>query len=71
MVTIYTTEGCPKCRMIKAKMDAKGIEYKEETNIDTLIEQGFMCAPVLNIDGRYISSFKEENDWVNSYGGDQ
>jgi hypothetical protein len=57
--------------MIKAKMDAKGIEYKEETNIDALIEQGFMCAPVLDIDGRYISSFKEENDWVNSYGGDQ
>lgn len=68
MVTIYTTENCPRCKMLKTKMDMKGIKYKEEKDIDPLIEMGFLTAPVLKMeDGRYITSLAEANDWINTY----
>lgn len=51
-VTILTTEDCPKCKMVKATMDKKGMAYK--TLIDTdadgkelATRHNLMSAPVL------------------------
>ena len=39
MVTLYTTH-CPRCKMIEMRLQQKGIEYTENTNIDEMIEMG-------------------------------
>lgn len=32
MNTLYTSEGCSKCKIIKRQLDSAGIEYIENTN---------------------------------------
>lgn len=49
-VILYST-GCPKCKVLKNKMEAKGIEYTENNSIDDMIALGIKSAPILNVNG--------------------
>lgn len=63
---ILYTSHCPKCNVLKTKLDQKKIEYKtiEDTNI--FIEKGFEELPKLELDDGTILSFVEANKYVNS-----
>lgn len=65
-VILYTTF-CPKCNVLKSKLDEAGISYKIVTSIDEMIELGIMTSPVLSVNGQLLS-FIEAVDWVNNYG---
>ncbi len=62
-VILYST-GCPKCSVIKEKLDAKGIEYTENNDVDVMLALGISQVPVLSVDGELLS-FVEANQWVN------
>lgn len=62
-VTLYTT-GCPQCRVLKQKLDEKGIAYNLETDVSKVIERGFSSAPVLEVDGNMMT-FKDAVNWTN------
>lgn len=62
-VILYST-GCPKCSVIKKKLDAKGIEYTENNDVDVMLALGISQVPVLSVDGELLS-FVEANQWVN------
>lgn len=62
MVTFYTTH-CPQCKVLQKKLDAAGIKYKENTNIDDMLDLGIKSAPALGVDGK-ILGFKESVQWV-------
>ena len=64
MVTLYTTD-CPKCKVLEAKLDAKGVEYVKETDLDSMINLGFMSAPVLKVEESKYLPFAEAIKWVN------
>ena len=49
-IILYSTD-CPKCKVLKTKMDAKGIKYTENKSIDEMIALGIKSAPVLNVNG--------------------
>lgn len=66
-VVFYTT-GCPKCRILKKKMDEKGIDYTICSDEERMIELGFAEVPVLEVKGE-IYSFTEAVNWVNHYEG--
>lgn len=63
MVTLYST-GCPRCNVLKQKLDNKNIEYDVINDIDIMTEKGFETVPVLDVDGQ-IMQFKEATDWIN------
>lgn len=65
MVIIYTTETCPKCKILKKKLSEKGIEYNEVNDIEILKSLDIYEVPILEIDGKYLD-FSEANNWVNS-----
>ena len=65
MITIYTTETCPKCKILKKKLDSKGIEYKEVKDIEVLKSLDIYEVPVLEIDDELLE-FNEANEWVNN-----
>jgi len=48
-ITLFSTN-CPKCNVLKTKLDQKKIEYSIETNIDRMRELGFSSAPILRIE---------------------
>lgn len=60
---LYST-GCPKCGVLKKKLDKKGIKYQENTSVDEMLALGFKNVPVLDVDGNCME-FSEAIKWVN------
>lgn len=63
-LTLYTN-GCPKCNVIKSKLEAKNIPFTENTNVEELISLGIQSLPVLKVGDEFLS-FADANAWVNS-----
>lgn len=63
-VVFYSTD-CPKCKVLKSKLDSKNIDYKTITDVDKMIELGMTTVPFLTIDGE-VKNFKESVDYINS-----
>ena len=61
--TVLYSTGCPKCKILKKKLDEKGIEYDEVNDVDAMLALNIDAVPVL-IDGNNRMEFKEALDWV-------
>ena len=64
MITIYTTATCPKCRILKKKLDEKGIAYEEFSDEDEMQRMGILSVPIMSVDGR-LMEFPEAIKYVN------
>lgn len=64
MVELYTIPGCPKCKIIKTKLNMKKISFVYHENSDLIKELGFMSAPILKVGDKYLK-FEEANTWIN------
>ena len=62
MVTLFSTN-CPKCRVLEQKLNQKNITFNIDNNMQEIIDQGFMSAPVLKVDDVYYD-FKQGVDWI-------
>ena len=63
-VTLYST-GCPKCKVLSAKLDGKNINYNVVSDINVIISKGIKAVPVLEVDNN-LMDFKKAVDWVNA-----
>lgn len=64
MVILYSTN-CPKCQVLKQKLDQKAIRYTEETSVQKMLAMGITQVPVLAVEGKRLS-FQQANEWVNT-----
>lgn len=64
-LTLYST-GCPKCNVLKKKLDAKGIRYKVVDDLNKITATGFMSVPLLEVEGK-VMLFNDAVEWVNNY----
>lgn len=64
MEVILYSNGCPRCRVLKQKLDAKSITYAEENSVDKMLAMGISQVPVLSVDGELLA-FGQANEWVN------
>lgn len=62
---ILYSNNCPKCKILKSKLDSKSIEYELIQDVDLMIEKGFDEVPILEADGKTMK-FKDANDWLNN-----
>ncbi len=62
MIVFYTTH-CPRCRVLKYKLDEKGVEYVENEDVDEMISKGYQAAPILEVDG-VAMMFGDAVRWV-------
>ena len=62
-ITLYST-GCPRCDVLKRKLDGKGVTYEENHNTDTMQALGIQFVPALMI-GERLMDFAEAVRWVN------
>ncbi len=69
MITVYSRDDCPRCKVLKMKLEQKNIEYTECKDEDLMIEKGFTELPTLDIDGKIIG-FTDGVEWVNNWGND-
>ena len=76
MVKFLTTH-CPRCSVLKKKLDAAAIEYEEITDIEVIKSYGVDSVPVLVItdltvadsEATAILEFSAAVQWVNNYDG--
>lgn len=62
-VTLYE-HGCPRCKVLKMKLDQKGIQYENVTDVEVMKEKGFKEAPKLEIADGTVMDFKEAVEWI-------
>ena len=65
MIKIYTTETCPRCKVLKMKMDAKRIPYESVTDVDEIKKLGIMSVPYMQIDDGELMDFATAVNWIN------
>ena len=63
-VTLYSTH-CPKCVVLEKKLVNAQVEFHLVEDQDTMIEKGFMSAPMLEVDGE-VMDFTKAVEWVNN-----
>ena len=65
MKVVFYSTGCPNCRMLEAKLKAKGIKYEIESDIKVMEEKEFMSMPMLEVDGK-IMNYAAASQWLNN-----
>ena len=70
MAPVLYSNGCPKCRVLKAKLENKNINFIENNDLEemkTVLEvEGIFSLQVLHVDETFMK-FEVANTWVNSY----
>lgn len=62
-MTLYTTETCPRCKVLKMKLQAKNVEYIEISDMDVITAKGIKSVPVLEVDGEMLN-LSQANDFI-------
>lgn len=65
MDVVFYSTGCPKCKVLKSKLDSKSIDYTIFNDVDRMVEMGITTVPNLMVDGK-LMNFKESIEWLNS-----
>ena len=65
-IVLYST-GCPKCKVLEAKLNNKHIRHQIVTDTDEIIQRGFTSVPVLKVKEHFFNFF-DANQWINSEG---
>lgn len=63
MVVLYST-GCPRCNVLKQKLDSKKIEYNIFNDVDAMLEKGITNVPMLEVDDK-LMTYPEALKWLN------
>lgn len=63
-IILYST-GCPRCDVLKDKLDTKSVSYNENNSVDEMTALGILEVPVLSVGGQMMN-FKEAVEWVNN-----
>jgi len=66
VVTVYTSNSCSYCKVLKMYLEARGITYKEKNINDNneymleLVNRNIMSVPVIIIDDNVVIGFKKD-----------
>ncbi|CAM3428752.1 glutaredoxin family protein [Cytobacillus oceanisediminis] len=71
-ITVYTTNTCPYCTMVKNFLDQQGLSYKEvnvqqdQRAAQKLVETtGQMGVPQINVNGKWVLGFDPNSIMAN------
>lgn len=60
---ILYEHGCPRCKVLKAKLDQKKIQYTNISDVELMQAKGFEEAPKLEVNG-VVMGFKDAVQWI-------
>lgn len=63
-VILYST-GCPRCEILKDRLQEKNILFREVDDMDEMLSLGIMSVPYLLVDGKLLD-FRDSILWVNN-----
>ena len=62
MTTLYSND-CPKCKILKSKLNNKNIRYTLCSDIGVMVSKGFQSTPMLEVDEKTMN-YLEAINWV-------
>lgn len=62
-VILWSTH-CPRCKVLTAKLQQKGIEYEEINDVERMKAKGFQEVPKLEVADGTVMDFKEAIQWI-------
>ena len=65
-IILYKSNTCPQCKVVKMKMEKKGIPFVEEMDIGVMNSKGIKSIPTLEIDGERMTDIGTINKWINA-----
>lgn len=60
-IILYST-GCPRCNVIRKKLDAKNISYVVNNSVEDMESLGIANVPVLQVDGELLDFTRKPMD---------
>ena len=63
MEIILYGNGCPRCDILKKKLDEKGVPYTENCCVDEMLRKGITQVPVIELDGKRMN-YNEVISWI-------
>ncbi len=66
MEAILYSTNCPKCMILKEKLNEKKIKYKEINDVEIMQNKGIMTVPMLEVENN-LYTFLQANDYINNY----
>jgi len=55
---ILYSNNCPKCKILKDRLDQKGLSYSICSDEELMISKGFRTMPMLEVDGNVYMYFE-------------
>ena len=65
-IVLYKSTTCPQCKVVKMKMEKKGIPFIEEMDINVMKARGVGHVPTLEVDGERMIDIGTINRWINA-----
>ena len=69
-IVLYKSTTCPQCKVVKMKLDRKGLAYEERLTDNMtpaeLSEAGIKGIPTMFVDGEKMSNLREMTKWIDS-----
>ena len=67
-IVLYKSSTCPQCKVVKMKLDQKGLVYTEkyvdEMTPDQLQEAGVKGIPTMFVDGVKMTNIRDMSNWI-------
>lgn len=65
-MTIFSSSTCPKCKVLKMKMDKAGVKYTVNENIEDMQSLGIKTIPYLQLDDGVLLDFAQAVKFINN-----
>ena len=69
-IILYKSTTCPQCKVVKMKLDKKGLPYTEKLTDNMtpaeLDETGIRGIPTMFVDGEKMTNLREMTKWIDS-----
>ncbi|HHY08253.1 MAG TPA: hypothetical protein GX530_06980 [Corynebacteriales bacterium] len=53
-ITLYSTD-CPKCKILKQRLDEKNINYEICKDVNFMLSKGIKSVPMLEVNGKMMN----------------
>lgn len=63
-IILYST-GCPKCKILRSKLDSKNISYIIESDVEKMLSLGMTTMPMLSVNNK-LMNFTDAVKWINN-----
>lgn len=67
---VYSSSTCPKCKVLKMKLDKAGVKYTVNENIEDMEMLGIKSIPYLQLDNGTLLDFAEAIKYANTQNGE-